>query len=153
MNKTIVKNWNSIINKDDDVYILGDLMLNDDEKGLQLINSLNGWLHVIRVNHDTSTRVNKYLNLPNVVEVVNAQYLDYKKYHFYLSHYPTITSNFDYDKPLRQRLLNLCGHSHTKDKWADADKGFIYHCELDAHDMKPISFDRIIEDFKEKFNK
>lgn len=42
MNKTIVKNWNSIINKDDDVYILGDLMLNDDEEGLRLINSLNG---------------------------------------------------------------------------------------------------------------
>lgn len=153
MNKTIVENWNSFINEEDDIYILGDLVLNDDEKGLQLINSLKGWLHIIKGNHDTSTRINKYLNIPNVVEVANAQYLDYQKYHFYLSHYPTITSNLDYDKPLQQRLLNLCGHSHIKDKWADANKGYIYHCELDAHDMKPVSLDQIIEDFKEKFNK
>lgn len=108
-------------------------------------------MHIIRGNHDTSTRVKKYLNIPNVVEIVNAQYLDYKKYHFYLSHYPTITSNVDYDKPLRQRLLNLCGHTHTTDKWADINKGYIYHCELDAHNCFPVSLDTIIEDFKKKF--
>ena len=34
MNEAIVKNWNSIIQPEDDVYVLGDLMLNDNDRGL-----------------------------------------------------------------------------------------------------------------------
>ena len=151
MNNEIVKNWNSLVAPEDDVYVLGDLMLNDDNLGIKLLKSLKGKIHIIRGNHDTTTRIEKYLDCYNVVEVVNSWYLDYQKFHFYLSHYPTITSNNDYEKPLRQRLLNLCGHSHTKDRWADADKGYIYHCELDAHDNKPVLLDDIISDFEQKY--
>lgn len=151
MSKTIVENWNAIIDDEDYVYVLGDLMLSDDELGIELIKSLKGWIHIIRGNHDTRMRLDKYLRCPRVVQIDNAFYLDYQKYHFYLSHYPTITSNLDYDKPLKQRLLNLCGHTHTTDKWLDADKGYIYHCEVDAHDCKPVLLDTIIEDFKNKF--
>ena len=151
MNNTIIANWNSIIAPDDDIYILGDLMLGGSEKmadGLNLIISLNGKLHLIRGNHDTDTRWKAYGTLHNVVEQKNAIYLKYNKYHFYLSHYPSITSNFDSDKPLKARLLNLCGHTHTKDKWQDIGKGYIYHCELDAHNCYPVLLDDIIEDFK-----
>lgn len=154
MNTAILQNHNSIIKPEDEVYLLGDLLLGGNaklEEGLALIAQLNGKLHLIRGNHCTDTRWAAYQKLPNVVEFENAIYLKYNKQHFYLSHYPTITSNHDYNKPLTQRLLNLCGHSHTKDKWQDADKGFIYHVEVDAHNNYPISIDTIIQDFKEKF--
>lgn len=153
MNNIIVKNWNNIVTPEDDVYILGDLMLGGTDKitdGISYILSLQGKLHIVRGNHDTDKRWELYKTLPNVVELENSIYLNYNKYHFYLSHYASITSNNDYDKPLRARLLNLCGHIHTKDKWCDFDKGYIYHCELDAHDCKPISIDTIIEDFKSR---
>lgn len=32
--KAIVDNWNSIVDEDDDVYLLGDLMLNSDDAGI-----------------------------------------------------------------------------------------------------------------------
>lgn len=154
MTQQIVINHNSVINKDDDVYLLGDLLLggpNSLETGIKLLSHLNGKLHLVRGNHDSNKRWDAYKNLPNVVEMANAIYLDYNKYHFYLSHYPTITSNNDYDKSLKARLLNLCGHSHTKDKWADIEKGYIYHCELDCHNNSPVSIDNIIQDFKNYF--
>lgn len=150
MNETLISNFNSIVKPEDHIYILGDLMLGDLKEGLALIEKLNGKLHIVRGNHCTNVRWAAYVNLPNVIEMQNALYLSYKKYNFYLSHYPTVTSNYDYNKPLRKRLLNLCGHTHTTDKWADADLGFIYHCEVDAHNCYPVLLDNIIEDFKLK---
>ena len=152
MNSAIVERHNSMVKPDDDVYVLGDLLMGGPDKledGLELISQLNGYLHLIRGNHDTNNRWEAYVKLPNFCERENSIYLDYQHYHFYLTHYPTITSNHDYDKPLRQRLLNICGHTHTKDKWCDWDKGYIYHVELDAHDCCPILLDDIITDFKD----
>ena len=150
--RAIIKNWNKIIKPEDDVYILGDIMLNDNIHGIKCLVQLCGNIHIIRGNHDSEQRMELYKHCWNVVEVCEAKFLHYKKYHIFLSHFPTITSNFDYKKPLKSRCLNICGHSHTKNKWQDVDKGYIYHAELDAHDMKPVLLDSIITDFNIKFN-
>lgn len=153
MNNAIIQNFNSIVKYEDDVYMLGDLLLGGSEKfdeGMNLIAALNGRLHLVRGNHDTDKRWNAYKTLHNVVETENAIYLNYTGYHFYLSHYPTLTSNHDYDKPLKARLINLCGHTHIQDKFADWGSGYIYHCELDAHNNYPVSIETIIQDLKNK---
>ena len=150
MNENIIKNWNNIIQPEDDVYHLGDVMLNNNEEGIKCLKSLKGKIHIIRGNHDSETRINLFKNCYNVVEVCEGKFLQYKKYHFYLSHYPCITSNYDGDKPLKTRMISLAGHSHTSNKWQDLDKGLIYHCELDAHNNKPILLDDIIIDIENK---
>lgn len=150
MNEVLLENYNSIVKPEDEVYILGDLMLGGavfHRQGLELISSLNGHLHLVRGNHDTDLRWAAYSKLDNVVECENAIYLNYKKYHFYLSHYPSMTSNYTDEKSLKSRTLNLCGHSHTKDIWLHWMTGS-YHCEVDAHDNKPVSIDEIIDDMK-----
>lgn len=43
----IIKNWNEIITDEDEIYILGDLMLNDNEYGLKCLRQLKGKIHVI----------------------------------------------------------------------------------------------------------
>lgn len=148
MNQEVVRIWNEVISPEDEVYHLGDIMLNDNEEGARLLGRLNGQIHIILGNHDTDTRIEIYRASSNVVEICYGRPLHYNGYHFFLSHYPTITSNFDYDKPLKARTLNLCGHSHTKDPFADWDKGLIYHVELDAHNNSPISIDYVINDIK-----
>ena len=45
--KKIIENWNNIIEKDDIIYHLGDVMLNNNEKGLEYLKSLNGEIHII----------------------------------------------------------------------------------------------------------
>jgi len=149
MNKIIISNWNSVITPDDDIYVLGDIMLNDDAEGLRCLKSLKGNIHIIRGNHDSTSRMDLYKSCYNVVEVCEGKFLNYKGYHFYLSHYPCLSSNFDEDKPLNRRMINLCGHYHTQDPWINMDKGLIYHCELDAHNNTPIDIDVIIIDIKD----
>ena len=150
MNKAIIENWNKIIDPDDDVYHLGDVMLNNNEEGIKCLKSLKGHIRIIRGNHDSETRIQLYKECWNVVEVIEGKFLNYKNYHFFLSHFPCITSNYDVDKPLKARMISLCGHSHTQDKWQDFDKGLIYHCELDCHNNKPILIDDIIIDIQKK---
>ena len=151
MNEAIVRRWNTVVSNEDEVYVLGDLMLNDDVEGVRLINSLNRKsLFIVRGNHDTASRTTKYSTLKKFAGIDNAMYLNYGSYHFYLSHYPTLTSNFDHDKPLKSRLINLCGHSHVTDSFEDWDwyDAPIYHCELDAHNCYPVSIEEIIEHIK-----
>lgn len=149
-NKTIISNWNNLIKPTDTVYVLGDLMLSNTDKGLKNVRQLQGEIFIILGNHDTSNRIEEYNKLPNVKDICYATVIKYNNYHFYLSHYPTITSNFDFDKPLKARLINLCGHSHIKDPFADWDKynSPIYHVELDAHNNMPISIDYIIQEIE-----
>lgn len=149
MNNTIMKNWNNLIEYDDTVYILGDLMLNDNEEGIELLKNLNGKKKIIFGNHCTNTRIELYKNLPNTEVRGWADRLDYNGYHFYLSHYPTLTSNLDGGRSLKQRILNLFGHTHSKDKFYQ-DNPTMYNVALDAHNNTPVSIEQIIEDMKAK---
>ena len=146
-NYTIVSNWNAVVGDEDDVYVLGDLMLGKDE-GLSYIHQLRGQLHVICGNHDTTRRRAQYEESYNIVEVVDAKFLRIGHYHFFLSHYPTLCSNFDVSKPLKARMINLCGHLHTQNPFSDWDKGLIYHVELDAHGNRPVEYEEIMKDIR-----
>ena len=151
MTKDLIQRHNDLVSLDDEVYVLGDLCLGGAERlndNYALLNKINGQLHIIRGNHDSDKRVEMYKALPNVVEIQNSIYLKYNGYHFYLSHFPSMTSNYDDNKGLKHRTLNLCGHSHTKDRWLHWATGS-YHCEVDAHNNNPILLDDIIQDMKE----
>lgn len=146
MNAAIVKNWNNVVINEDDVYVLGDLMLNDNETGLKLIKSLNGRIHVVLGNHDTDNRIELYHTCPNIVEVENAIRLNKNGYHLFMTHYPCLCANYDDGRSLKKQCISLCGHSHYKNPFQDMDKGLIYHCELDCHKNMPIEVNKIIEE-------
>ena len=52
MEKTIINNWNKKVNANDTVYVLGDIVKDDDLDALQIFKSLNGHKHLIVGNHD-----------------------------------------------------------------------------------------------------
>lgn len=151
MNEAIVTLHNEIVEPEDDVYYLGDMMLNDNTQGLKYIKQLKGNLHIVIGNHDTDERIKLYNECYNIVEVEYAYRLKYKKYHFFLTHYPTLCNNWDDGKGLKQKVINLCGHTHTKDPFIDWNKGTIFHCELDTNNCIPWLLDDIIEKLKEKY--
>ena len=86
--EAIIERFNSIVQSEDDLYLLGDLMLGDNEHGLNCLRQLNGKLYIVYGNHCTDARKELYKTLPNVVEILGyAGMLKYKKWRFYLSHY------------------------------------------------------------------
>ena len=152
--EAIIQNWNELVSPDDTVFCLGDCMLNDNEGGCRKLNQLAGNIRIIYGNHDSANRIQMYSNIrPTILGVGFAYVLKYQGYSFYLSHYPTLCSNYDDDKPLKARTVSICGHSHTKDKFKDMDKGLIFHVELDTNNNKPWLLDDIITELKNYLNK
>lgn len=146
---TIIAKHNGLVSEEDDVYVLGDLILGNNEHGLDCIKQLKGKLHIIRGNHDTDSRIALYSQLPHVVEICDAKYLRYGKFHFFLCHYPTMTSNYgESNKPIIQRTLNICGHVHTNNPLLEMEQSHLsYHVEIDAHAGYPVSIESIIQNF------
>lgn len=147
----IVERFNSIVRPDDDLYLLGDLMLGDNEHGLEYLSQLNGKLHILWGNHDTDVRKKLYEALPNITEIMGyAGMLKYHKWRFYLSHYPTITDNLDDVSKPWQQVKNLYGHTHQRTNFYN-DNPLMYHVGVDSHNCYPVSIDQVIEDTKCKF--
>lgn len=145
---TVISNINEVVAPEDTLILLGDLMLNDNENGMKLLSQIKCEdIQIVLGNHDTAKRKELYSSLPNVTVLGYADKLAYKKWNFLLSHYPTLTANFDDDAYPSCRVYNLCGHSHTKQLFDPITNS--YHCELDAHNSYPVSIDQIREDIKE----
>ena len=147
----IIQRWNEVVGQEDTVYVLGDLMLNDNEHGMECLRRLNGHINILYGNHDTDIRKNLYATLPNATILDYATVIKINKYQFYLSHYPSYTSNLENDAPLSQHLINLYGHTHQKTNFFQ-DIPFMYHVGLDSHDCYPVCFEQIIIDIKNKIS-
>ena len=139
LNEYDKSNDNSIVN----------LMLNDNDYGLHCLNQLNGKIHIICGNHDTDTRAQLYDQCINVVEVCSVKELKIGKNYFWLCHYPTITANYDDNKPWAKHLINLYGHTHQKTKFYN-DNPYMYCVCLDAHNNHPVELQTILTDIKNK---
>ena len=148
----VIENWNNVVTDDDIVYHLGDVMLGDNNYGMGCLAMLNGQIKIIPGNHDTPTRLELYKKLPNVEVLGLAEMIKYKKYNFYLSHHPTLTSNLEKAPYLRMHLINMYGHTHQTKRFFN-DTPFMFHVGLDSNNCTPILIDDAIELMKEETQK
>lgn len=148
MNEYIINAHNSIVQRDEDVYVLGDLMLGDSVQGIECIKRMNGKLHIVFGNHDTESRKKLYAELPNVVEMANVITIKWKKHHFYMSHYPTLTGNLEKES-LKQMTLNLFGHTHQKENFYE-NLPYMYHVGVDSHHCFPCNINDVLKEMYDK---
>ena len=145
--EAVIANWNSVVGPEDTVYVLGDLMLGDNEYGKACVARLNGHIKLIRGNHDTDARKKLYETL-NIEIHRWAEVIKYKKYNFYLSHFPTLTGNLEKES-LQQCTCNLFGHTHQITNF-HLDMPYMYHVGVDSHNCYPVLLDDIIVEMYEK---
>lgn len=149
----IILNWNKTVAPEDTVYILGDLCMGGNEPEWDRIyKALNGTKKFVHGNHDTVAKIDRYVNEYNMEDLgLAALYRYSKKRNFYLSHYPTYTTNYG-DKQIP--LINLFGHTHQKNNFFD-NNPYMYHVGVDSHNCTPVSIETIIKDietFKDKLD-
>ena len=148
MNQAIVTRFNQKVDLNDTVYILGDIMLGDNNMGEHYLSQLNGKKIIILGNHDTNPRIEIYKKYAE--EICLAKIVKYKKRMIYLSHYQTLTGNMD-DTP-GHCVLNFHGHTHQTENFTN-DYVFMYHVGVDSHDCYPVHIDDALASIKEKRGK
>ena len=107
MNQTLIRNWNSIVNKNDTVYILGDLThkLTVSEAN-EIIRTLNGKKVLIKGNHD------KGYDEILFEEICDFKEVTFNSVSFSLMHYPMMS----WPKSHRG-CIHLHGHMHNKQEY------------------------------------
>lgn len=118
MNNYMIKQWNSVVGKNDLVYHLGDFALQSGKKTVaNLINQLNGNIILILGNHDRHGK--QWFLDCGFVEVHRRLELG----DYILSHR---TQSLD---KLNERI-NIHGHIHNYDRSLDKEKYINVSCEV-----------------------
>ena len=144
MNEKLIENFNKTVRAKDTCYILGDVMMFDTKEAQECLNRLHGHLFLVRGNHDNMIKDND----PRFGWV--KEYFTFRNDHekFILCHYPFVTWNGS-----ERGSYHLHGHQHNN---------LVYNIQqhmtglrrfdvgVDANEYKPVSFEEIIEFFKQK---
>ena len=153
MCEALVENWNRVVKSEDTVYNLGDIALSDVETAVKYLKKLNGKHMWIRGNHDSNNKLELITKecRDRVYYLGWAKMIKYDKYHLYMSHYPTLTANYD-DKRFSQHVFSLHGHTHQQTNWLQAENPFLYHVGIDSHNNTPVHIDEVITDIRNRYN-
>lgn len=106
MNETIISNWNSVVDKNDTVMILGDFCWGFEDDWIFILDQLHSNKVLVRGNHD----------LRSMSKVLRSKFLDVKDYkeikddgrRVLMSHYPMPFYRSAYNPD----IVHLFGHVH-----------------------------------------
>ena len=110
--ETLIANWNNTVtNKNDTVYCLGDFGFGKREEMEKVFDRLNGQIHFVRGNHDKSTdqfkhRFVSYRDMSSIK--ISDTDLESGRQHIVLCHYAMLTWN-----KIHYGTWQIFGHSHS----------------------------------------
>ncbi|MCL2130350.1 MAG: metallophosphoesterase [Treponema sp.] len=147
MNLALIKNWNSLVTRNDEVYILGDFLYpGSAREANEILSKLKGRKYLVKGNHE------KYLTDPEfksgAFEWIKDYYiLKHESMNFVLFHFPLLSwyrSHYG--------SIHLYGHLHNSGiKNPDFRKKLnllgprAVNVGVDVNDFYPVSMYQIIE--------
>lgn len=112
MNEVLVQNWNSIVQRDDEVFHLGDVCMGESLRWESTLNRLNGKIYLVRGNHDkkilTEPFCKRFEWIKDYFELKTQNPNTNENQMIVMSHYPMLTWN----KAARGCIM-AHGHSHN----------------------------------------
>lgn len=143
MNQTITNNYNSMVNKDDTVYILGDICHRlRVEEANNLISKLKGRKILITGNHDKKYDERLFEGIYDFKTV--SLYGEY----FALMHYPMLSWPKSYHGSYQLHgHIHACSDYNLQNKMNEIRR---YDVGVDANDFYPVSVEQIIKFFDDK---
>ncbi len=108
MHSALIKNWNSVVTKEDEVYILGDFSFGNIEDTETILKSLNGTKYLIKGNHDAYID-KKFFNKALFENIYDYLELKIDGKFVVMCHYPLVEWNGKF-----RGSINLYGHTHRK---------------------------------------
>ena len=105
MDEELIKNWNSVVSKDDKVFVLGDVAFTSKSRTKGLVGRLNGHKTLIMGNHDRGRTIQFWRDAGfDFVSPYPIVYKTQSDVLCVLSHEPMPYESFDY--------FNVYGHVH-----------------------------------------
>lgn len=143
MNEAIINNWNTVVQDDDIVYLLGDMGFCGIEKLRPLISQLKGHIRLVQGNHDSDKVVNRLIEEGLIEGVATLCHItiigdeECPDQELTLCHFPMIDW---YNKEKGAWMIH--GHQH---QLSNTPSCSVAHWDvgLDRNYMTPISFNQL----------
>lgn len=144
MTETMIYNWNSVIQKQDTVFHLGDFSFGSYEETRDVLDRLNGHKHFIKGNHDqVILKSDLKLRFESVRDYFRTKIegVDVVMFHFPIK---------EWDK-MHRGSYHLYGHVHGKDMGLDDRRAMDVGIDARPHgDLMVWSWDEIHEKLKNR---
>lgn len=146
MEEELIRRWNETVPEDGTVFHLGDFAHGPASHWCEILERLNGTVHLITGNHDTSSAKEK--GLVNFGSVSAQRIIDVDGQRIYLNHYPFLCYAGAYDK-----VWQLFGHVHSgPNSSSGLDLPRLetlypqqYDVGVDNNDYRPVSIAKVKE--------
>lgn len=147
MDETLITNWNSVVQKDDTVFILGDLIFRTAQDPEYYLHRLKGRKVLILGNHDSWFRKNQKRYETYFDNTEGYQYMEVSDQgrRVILFHYPILEWNAYY-----RGAYHIYGHVHDDFKTNDSrnrlvmsEKNMLNACS-DLNYFYPVTLDQLI---------
>ena len=142
MEEALIANWNSVVEKNDVVFHLGDFSMGGLTEWNRLLQRLNGRIYLIIGNHDAKTIRS---GVSGFEGVAMQMMLNFKGQIIYLNHFPFLCYGGS-----SRHTWQLFGHVHTCSNNIGKDSSRLkmllptqYDVGVDNNKYTPVSFDQI----------
>lgn len=161
MDADLIQKWNEVVPTDGTVLHLGDAALGQITESVKWYGSAHGRKFLIPGNHDyissifNQTRRDTYTPvyeefftvLPEMVTLTAVR--GDERVVIRASHYPTVADHREREKlsnlrPPQDGMKLIHGHTHYK-QWHNPDYPLEFHVGVDAHNLAPITAERIVD--------
>lgn len=127
MNEALIMGWNSVVGKDDIVWMLGDFAFGDKSRIPEIVSRLNGRINLVLGNHDMQkigfyydAGFNRVYDKPVILNRF-----------IMLSHTP-----FEF---VPDGFVNIFGHVHSNSIYQTWSRNGVCAC-VERHEYKPVSW-------------
>lgn len=161
MDSALIANWNQVVGRDDDIYVLGDFCFKGATKAIQYLECLNGHKHLIRGNHDKFMRQQKFKDYvlakehdyffatprshlwqhdPLVKDEGWYKHMNDGEHEVILCHFPILY----WDGMEDRQSIHLYGHVHSyRDISPMAPRSF--NVGVDVNNYRPVSLQELLK--------
>ena len=140
MNQVLIQNYNSVVRRDDTVYLLGDICLKlPKDRANELISQLHGKKYLLIGNHD------KKYDPSLFVKMQDFMLLSFEKEIFALMHYPMLSWPHSL-----HGSYQLHGHLHESAAYNEKNREAgirRYDVGVDANGYAPVSVKQVLAFF------
>ena len=135
MDAALISNWNKTVDKDDEVYILGDVFFCKADRAHKILDQLNGRLVLLLGNHDETIA-----NQPSLKKrfriLPELHFERYDDRHIHMCHYPMLSWNISFHG-------SYMLHGHVHNSRAVDNENRRYDVGVDANGYLPVEWAHI----------
>ena len=148
MNETLINNWNRVVGPDDTIFHLGDFAFGGSYLWNNMLDRLNGHIHLIIGNHDRKNLRQGYVQKFDGIYPQLQLSIDGRS--VYLNHYPFLCYGGSY-RGDKNAVWQLFGHVHSgvfSNKGKDMSRLSIlfpyqYDVGVDNNNFTPLSWEDV----------